>query len=159
MLRADVEEHGPWPRSIRRRQLRLSAHRLRIGLRPLGRGLAVRLRAGLRAIAPVTAVRGNVDRAWVAAVPGTARVTLADSSIHLLHDLEGADLDPVAAGLDVVVCDHSHRPKIAPVDGVLYLNPGSAGPRRFHLPVALATLDLSTEALGPRLHPPPCSRP
>lgn len=109
--------------------------------------------AELRTIAPTTAIRGNIDRgAWAAAYPDTARVTLAGRSIYVLHNLKELDLDPAAAGLDVVVSGHSHRPKIETVDGVLYLNPGSAGPRRFTLPIALATLELSGEALDPRIH-------
>jgi putative phosphoesterase len=108
---------------------------------------------GLRQIAPVTAIRGNVDRgAWAAEFPHTARVRLAGRSIHVLHDLKELDLDPVAAGLSVVVSGHSHRPKIETVGGVLYLNPGSAGPRRFTLPIALATLELSRDALRPCIH-------
>jgi uncharacterized protein len=107
----------------------------------------------LRKIAPVTAIRGNIDRAaWAALYPPTARVTLAGRSIYVLHDLKQLDLDPAAAGIDVVVSGHSHRPKIETVGGVLYLNPGSAGPRRFSLPIALATLELSGEAIRPCIH-------
>lgn len=107
----------------------------------------------LRRLAPVTAVRGNVDReAWADAFPETARVTLAGRSIHVLHDLNALDLDPAAAGIDVVVSGHSHRPRIATTDGVLYLNPGSAGPRRFSLPIALATLQLDGGTVRPDLH-------
>ena len=103
----------------------------------------------LRKIAPVTAIKGNIDRAaWAAAYPHTARVTLAGRSIYVLHNLAELDLDPAAAGIDVVVSGHSHRPKIETVGGVVYLNPGSAGPRRFSLPIALATLELSGDAIG-----------
>ncbi len=70
----------------------------------------------------------------------------------MLHDLKELDLDPAAAGIDVVVSGHSHRPKIETVGGVLTLNPGSAGPRRFTLPIALATLELTADTLRPRLH-------
>jgi putative phosphoesterase len=70
----------------------------------------------------------------------------------VLHDLKDLDLDPAAAGIDVVVSGHSHRPKIETVRGVLYLNPGSAGPRRFTLPIALVTLDLAGDAMRPQLH-------
>jgi uncharacterized protein len=109
--------------------------------------------SGLRKIAPLTAIRGNIDRAaWAAGYPHTARVTLAGRSIYVLHDLKQLDLDPAAAGIDVVVSGHSHRPKIETVGGVLYLNPGSAGPRRFSLPIALATLELSGEAIRPCIH-------
>ena len=108
---------------------------------------------GLRALAPTTAVRGNVDRGeWADAHPQTEVVTLGGRSFYVLHNLDELDLDPVAAGIDVVVSGHSHRPKIETVDSVLYLNPGSAGPRRFTLPIALATLELGRDAMRPSLH-------
>jgi putative phosphoesterase len=104
-------------------------------------------------IAPVTAIRGNIDRAaWAAGYPHTALVELAGRSIHVLHNLAELGLDPAAAGIDVVVSGHSHRPKIETVGGVVYLNPGSAGPRRFSLPIALATLELSGDAIRPCIH-------
>ena len=105
---------------------------------------------GLRRIAPVTAIRGNIDQGeWAVAYPQTALVKLGGRSIYVLHDRKALDLDPVAAGIDVVVSGHSHRPKIEIVGGVLYLNPGSAGPRRFSLPIALATLELTGNAVLP----------
>lgn len=108
---------------------------------------------GLRALAPTTAVRGNVDRGeWAAAYPQTAFVTLGGRSLYVLHNRAELDLDPAAAGIDVVVSGHSHQPKIETVDGVLYLNPGSAGPRRFTLPIALATLELLADAMRPCIH-------
>jgi len=108
---------------------------------------------GLREIAPVTAVRGNVDMgAWAAAYPETERVRLGGRSIHVLHNLAELTLDPAADGIDIVVSGHSHRPKIETRGGVLYLNPGSAGPRRFSLPVALATLELDDTGVRPRIH-------
>ena len=101
---------------------------------------------------PTTAVRGNVDRgAWAARYPSTARVTLGGRSFHVLHNLAELDLDPAAAGIDVIVSGHSHRPKVETVDGVLYLNPGSAGPRRFSLPIALATVELAGDAIRPSI--------
>ena len=104
----------------------------------------------LRKIAPVTAVRGNIDRdEWAAGYPQTELVKLAGRFFYVLHNLAELDLDPVAAGIDVVVSGHSHQPRIETVDGVVYLNPGSAGPRRFSLPIALATLDLSAKELRP----------
>src|ERR1700716_3199122 len=107
----------------------------------------------LRKIAPITAIRGNTDRGeWAAEYPHTALVKLGGRSIYVLHNLKELGLDPAAAGIDVVVSGHSHRPKIETVGGVLYLNPGSAGPRRFTLPIALATLELAGEALRSRLH-------
>src|SRR5437763_845666 len=109
--------------------------------------------AGLRELAPTTAIRGNIDTSrWAKGYPHTARLKLGGRSIHVLHDLKALDLDPAAAGIDVVISGHSHRPKIETVGGVLYLNPGSAGPRRFTLPIALATLELLGDALRPRLH-------
>ena len=104
----------------------------------------------LRKIAPTTAVRGNVDQdAWAATYPLTARVTLGGRCFHVLHNFAELDIDPAAAGIDVIVSGHSHRPRIEAIDGVLYLNPGSAGPRRFSLPIALATLKLSGEQMQP----------
>ena len=104
----------------------------------------------LRRIAPVTAVRGNIDRdEWAAVYPQTERVKLGGRWFYVLHNLAELGLDPAAAGIDVVVSGHSHRPKIETVNGVIYLNPGSAGPRRFSLPIALATLDLSGDAIRP----------
>jgi uncharacterized protein len=106
----------------------------------------------LRRIAPVTAVRGNVDRdEWAAGYAQTELVKLGGRFFYVLHNRAELDVDPVAAGIDVVVSGHSHQPKIETVDGVVYLNPGSAGPRRFSLPIALATLDLSGDAIRPRI--------
>lgn len=108
---------------------------------------------GLRRIAPVTANRGNIDTgAWAADYPDETRVTLAGWSIHVLHDVNDLAADPAASGIDIVISGHSHRPKIETRDGILYLNPGSAGPRRFTLPIALATLDLSGESMRPEIH-------
>jgi putative phosphoesterase len=108
--------------------------------------------SALRRIAPTTAVRGNVDRgAWAGRYPLTARVKLGGRSFHVLHNLAELDLDPAAAGIDVIVSGHSHRPKVETVDGVIYLNPGSAGPRRFSLPIALATVELAGDAIRPSI--------
>lgn len=107
----------------------------------------------LRRLAPVTAVRGNVDMGdWAAAFPATERVRLGGRSIHVLHNLADLALDPASAGIDVVISGHTHRPKVETVGGVLYLNPGSAGPRRFALPIALATLVLDDRGVRPRIH-------
>jgi putative phosphoesterase len=107
----------------------------------------------LRKIAPVTAIRGNIDRGeWAAEHRDTAHVKIGGRSIYVLHNLHELDVDPAAAGIDVVISGHSHRPKVETVAGVLYLNPGSAGPQRFSLPVSLATLELAGDALRPRLH-------
>lgn len=105
---------------------------------------------GLREIAPLTAIRGNVDR-WADRLPDTEVLSFAGRLIYVIHDLNRLDLDPAAAGFDVVVSGHSHRPAITRRDGVLYVNPGSAGPRRFRLPVALARLDVSDAGLEARI--------
>ena len=97
----------------------------------------------LAKIAPVTAVRGNVDTAsWARALPETEVVEAGGVSIYILHDLGQLDLKPEAAGFRVVVYGHSHQPKIEEKNGVLYFNPGSAGPRRFHLPVSVGRLTI-----------------
>jgi uncharacterized protein len=102
----------------------------------------------LRQIAPVTAIRGNIDtRGSCASLPETELVELGATAFYLLHDLHQLDLDPRAAGIRVVVSGHSHQPRIEERLGVLYLNPGSARPRRFSLPVTLATVTLT--AAGP----------
>src|SRR5665213_1936821 len=107
----------------------------------------------LRRIAPVTAIRGNVDSGdWAVAYPETEVVRLAGRSLYVLHDLKTLQIDPIARGIDIVVSGHSHVPKIDTADGVLYLNPGSAGRRRFKLPVTLATLDVLPNSLRPVIH-------
>ena len=109
--------------------------------------------AALRRIAPLTAIRGNVDTGgWARDYAETERVRLAERSIFVLHDLNALRIDPLAVGIDVIVSGHSHVPKIDTVDGVLYLNPGSAGPRRFKLPITLATLDVTADGLRPVIH-------
>ena len=95
----------------------------------------------LAAIAPFTAIRGNVDtEAWAAQLPETTRVTVGSITIYVLHDLAALDLKPHAHGIRVVVYGHSHKPSVTERHGVLYVNPGSAGPRRFRLPIAAAEL-------------------
>jgi uncharacterized protein len=106
----------------------------------------------LRRIAPVTAIRGNVDSGeWAREYPDTDLVRLAGTSIYVLHDLKTLQADP-GAGIDVIISGHSHVPKIDTVGGVLYLNPGSAGPRRFKLPITLATLDVTPDGMRPEIH-------
>lgn len=106
----------------------------------------------LRRIAPVTAIRGNVDNgAWTRDYPDTNLVRLAGKSIYILHDLKTLKAD-AGAGIDVIVSGHSHVPKIHTVGGVLYLNPGSAGPRRFKLPITLATLEVTPDGMRPEIH-------
>jgi putative phosphoesterase len=97
----------------------------------------------LRSVAPVVAVKGNVDKdAWASQLPTTAVVEAHSSTIYVLHDIQQLDLDPAAAGFDIVVSGHSHQPSRAERSGIVYINPGSAGPRRFRLPVTLARLDM-----------------
>jgi len=102
----------------------------------------------LKSIAPVFAVRGNVDtEPWAQELPETAVVEANGLSLYVLHNLEHLDLKPEAAGFQAIISGHTHEPKQFERGGVLYLNPGSAGPRRFHLPVTLAVLDLAGKPL------------
>jgi uncharacterized protein len=100
--------------------------------------------ARLRELAPVVAVRGNVDtEGWARReLPDTAVAQAGNVSIYVLHDVHALDLDPVAAGFQIVVSGHSHKFLRSEKSGVLYINPGSAGPRRFTLPITVARLDL-----------------
>jgi putative phosphoesterase len=98
----------------------------------------------LKTLAPVFAVRGNVDtEPWALSLPETQVVEAGPATIYVLHDVHALDLDPVAAGFHIVVSGHSHKPSRTEHGGVLFLNPGSAGPRRFDLPVTVARLDVS----------------
>jgi putative phosphoesterase len=98
----------------------------------------------LKSIAPVVAVRGNVDsETWASALPETEVVETAAATIFVLHDVHMLDLNPAAAGFQIVVSGHSHKPSRTEQDGILYINPGSAGPRRFQLPVTVARLNLA----------------
>jgi putative phosphoesterase len=98
----------------------------------------------LKQLAPVVAVRGNVDHgSWVSQLPATATVEAGLAVIYVLHDVHELDLDPATAGIQIVVSGHSHKPSRTERSGVLYINPGSAGPRRFQLPVTVARLDLA----------------
>jgi putative phosphoesterase len=95
----------------------------------------------LERIAPITAIRGNIDRYGpCAALPTTAAVEFGGCLLYMLHDLKDLDLHPRAAGIDVVVSGHTHVPSLSHQDSVLYLNPGSVGPRRFQLPIGYALL-------------------
>jgi uncharacterized protein len=97
----------------------------------------------LRGLAPLHAVRGNNDRGvWAARLPASEVVEISGRCIYLLHDRHELDLEPAAAGFDVVVSGHSHRPLAEVSEGVLFVNPGSAGPRRFRLPIGVARLRL-----------------
>ena len=98
----------------------------------------------LASLAPVTAIRGNVDKqAWSQKLPETEVVEIAGISIYILHDLAQLDLKPEAAGFRVVISGHSHVPRQETKNRVVYLNPGSAGPRRFKLPVSVARITIS----------------
>ena len=100
----------------------------------------------LSKIAPVKAVRGNVDRGvWAEQLPMTEVIEVGGVSFYMLHEIETLDLDPVAAGFQVVIFGHSHKPSREVKRGVLYLNPGSVGPRRFKLPITLALLRIEGE--------------
>ncbi len=102
----------------------------------------------LRAIAPVSAVRGNVDiESWAGALPLTDVVAAGGVHLYVVHRLEDLDLDPAAAGFAAVIYGHTHQPAVEVKSGVLYLNPGSAGPKRFHLPVCLARLRIEGDAI------------
>ena len=102
----------------------------------------------LRSIAPVVAIRGNVDtEPWTAVLPATELVTAAGVSIYMLHNRESLDLVPEAAGFNIILSGHSHQPAQEWRREVLYINPGSAGPRRFNLPITVARLDLTRKPL------------
>jgi putative phosphoesterase len=97
----------------------------------------------LKQIAPVFAVRGNVDtQPWAQELPRTTMVEADGANLYVLHNLRELDLTPAAAGCQAVITGHTHQPEIVEKNGVLYLNPGSAGPRRFSLPICLAFLDV-----------------
>lgn len=97
----------------------------------------------LSKIAPVTAIRGNVDTGdWTSGYAETACTRLAGRTLYVLHDLKTLQVDPVALGIDIVVSGHSHVAKIDLVGSVMYLNPGSAGKRRFNLAITLATIEI-----------------
>ena len=104
--------------------------------------------ATLRTIAPTTVVRGNIDSGvWATALPMTEVARLGALDVYMLHDLGTLDLDPVAAGFAAVISGHSHQPRAEWRRGVLFLNPGSAGPRRFSLPVTLSILRVAGTTL------------
>lgn len=108
--------------------------------------------ADLEAIAPVTAIRGNVDTGeWAEGLPEVREVTLSGVRLLVLHDLGQLAVDPAEQGIRVVVSGHSHKPVAEEREGVLYINPGSAGPRRFSLPVTAGELLLSGPMLTPRI--------
>lgn len=106
----------------------------------------------LRALAPLAAVRGNNDQgAWAERLRESESLRLGDIVLHVLHDLADLAIDPAAAGVQVVVSGHSHKPEVSRRDGVLYVNPGSAGPRRFRLPIAVAELQIQGQEISARV--------
>jgi putative phosphoesterase len=97
-------------------------------------------------VAPVTAIRGNIDTSEpCASLPATEYVTLGDTNLYLLHNVQELDLDPAAAGLHAVLFGHTHKPLLEQRKGVLFFNPGAAGPRRFSLPISVGLLHLGEE--------------
>ena len=126
------------------------------------RGVALIVHAGdvggpevldaLAAVAPVVAVRGNNDRGpWARRLPATRDVVVGAARVYVLHDVHELQGDPASDGYAAVIAGHSHRPRIERRDGVLYLNPGSAGPRRFSLPIAVARLTVGRAGLRARI--------
>jgi uncharacterized protein len=112
----------------------------------------LRILDSLREIAPVTAIRGNVDTSnEFAKVPETEMVSLGGAVFYLVHSVHWLDLDPVVAGVRVVVSGHSHKPSVERKNGVVYLNPGSAGPRRFSLPVSVALVTVTEGKVEARI--------
>jgi hypothetical protein len=106
---------------------------------------------GLSKIAPVTAVRGNNDRgAWAAKIRETELVRIGDIHVYAIHDLADLDIDPRGAGVDVVISGHTHKPLTQERDGILFVNPGSAGPRRFKLPISIAELTIVGKTISAR---------
>jgi uncharacterized protein len=106
----------------------------------------------LHAIAPVVAVRGNNDKGeWAQVLPETEVVEVGGVALYVLHDVKTLDLDPVAAGFHAVISGHSHQPAMTTQQGILYLNPGSAGPRRFKLPISVARVTVRGNTLDAQL--------
>ncbi len=95
----------------------------------------------LKTIAPVVAIKGNIDRdRWAASLPETKALKIGDARIYVIHSVNELDFSPASRGHQVVISGHSHKPAVVTRDGVLFVNPGSAGPRRFKLPVAVGKL-------------------
>lgn len=106
----------------------------------------------LSVIAPTTAVRGNNDQGlWARVLPETELVQFGEVFVYVIHDLAQLDIEPQAAGVGVVVSGHSHQPAIRERNGVLYVNPGSAGPRRFRFPIAVAELGIAGKTVTARI--------
>jgi len=108
--------------------------------------------ARLSTIAPVTAVRGNNDKgAWAEGIAETELFEFSGIYVYAIHDLSQFDIEPAAAGIRVVVSGHSHKPVIELRDGIFFINPGSAGPRRFKLPISIADILIEGSAISPRI--------
>lgn len=106
----------------------------------------------LRTIAPVMAVRGNIDKGhWAKAIPESKTLEVGAVSIYMLHNIKELNLDPSVSGCKVIISGHSHKPSVQEVRGVLFINPGSAGPRRFKLPVSVAHLQIGGERVNAQL--------
>ena len=106
----------------------------------------------LSGLAPLAVVRGNVDHGdWASRLPVSEIVEVGGRSFYMLHDIGELDLDPPSAGFAAVIFGHSHQPSVEMRDGVLFLNPGSAGPRRFKLPVSVARIHMSGTVLDPQI--------
>jgi hypothetical protein len=106
----------------------------------------------LSAIAPVTAVRGNNDHgSWASRLRETERLQVGEVVVYVVHDLAQLEIDPHAAGVQVVVSGHSHKPSVERRNGILYVNPGSAGPRRFKLPISVGELTVTGSSVSVRI--------
>ena len=106
----------------------------------------------LSVIAPITAVRGNNDKdSWAAVLPERELVQFGETFVYVIHELAQLDIEPQAAGVSVVVSGHSHQPLVQERNGVLYVNPGSAGPRRFKLPIAVGELNIVGTSVTSRI--------
>ena len=107
----------------------------------------------LRRLAPVHAIRGNIDEGseWAADIPPTRELDIEGRRVYMLHDLNRLDIDPRDAGIDIVISGHSHAPHINEDGGLLHINPGSAGPRRFSLPVSVALLEITADGIDARI--------
>lgn len=108
--------------------------------------------ASLRSVAPVLAIRGNNDReSWAKNIPDVLNLRLNGIGLYVIHNVNDLEIDPAANGFHAVISGHSHKPGIATRDGVVFINPGSAGPRRFKLPVALARLRIQGQKVNAKI--------
>lgn len=106
----------------------------------------------LQTIAPVIAVKGNVDRAeWADTLPFSRVIEIESVRLYIIHDIQELNINPAAESVDMVISGHSHIPRITETDGVVFLNPGSAGPRRFSLPISVATVQITGRRIQARM--------